>query len=132
MPTVSRIKAIHTLLHLRGLMDEKQNIIRTFSDNRTDSSRAITDHEADELITYLQKLDKKSEEDDKMRKKILSMAHEMSWRIAGTGRIDMARVDLWCITYGKFHRRLDQHSHNQLPELVSQFEFMYKRFLNAL
>lgn len=132
MSTARQKSAIFTLLGRHGLMDEKENIIATFTDGRTTSTKEMTDREAREMIQYLMKHNPRAGAEDKMRKKVLSMAHEMGWRVVGTEKISMARVNQWCITYGYLHKPLDQYSYDELPKLISQFESVYAKFLKGL
>lgn len=79
----------------------------------------VSYQEAHALIVKLQG---NQDPSDLMRKKIISMAKTMRWLVEGTEKADMARIDAWCIKYGKFHKALNNHSHKELTELVSQFQ----------
>ena len=132
--TGPQLKTIHVLLHKAGMSDkdDKQNAILHFTANRTPSSKAMYKEEARALIEHLKAIDNTAVVDDKMRKKILSMAHEMDWRKAGTVKIDMDRVNNWCVKYGYLHKKLDAYTHKELPKLLTQFEGVYKDFINKL
>ena len=93
---------------------------------------------------------------DVKRKKLLHYCHLMSWyegqimevtgQIRSVGdiarqaglmpgprrKLDMARVDSWCCTYGKYKKRLMEHSADELSVLITQMERVYKDFLKAV
>lgn len=79
----------------------------------------ITYQDAHNLIIQLQG---SSDPADLMRKKIISMARTMRWYVAGTEKADIDRIDNWCIKYGQFHKRLNDHTHDELTKLVTQFQ----------
>jgi hypothetical protein len=140
MASQEQVKAIYTLLGKFGLRDEKESIVRSFTANRTDSTRAMKDKEAAALIGHLKSMDVVDTRSDKMRKKILSMAHEMGWSSSAKAtedkqakrKIDMEHVNNWCKSHGYLHKPLDDYTYNELPRLVSQFEQVYKDYLKKL
>jgi hypothetical protein len=99
--------------------------------------------EAQALIAHLKSLDPRAKATDRMRNKILSMAHEMGWNLTPgpspqerggmqKPKIDMAHVNAWCTRHGYLHKPLDDYTHSELPKLVSQFEEVYKSYLKAV
>jgi hypothetical protein len=132
MSNQAQVKAIYSLLGQHGLRDEKENIVSAFTGGKTNSVRAMSFEEAKALISHLKTLDPSDKASDKMRNKIISMAHEMSWRIEGTDRIDMKHLNGWCIAHSYLKKKLDDYKHNELPKLVSQFEEVYKSYLKNL
>lgn len=145
MASQEQVKAIYTLLGKFNLRDEKESIVRSFTANRTDSTRAMKDNEAAALIGHLKSMDVVDTRSEKMRKKILSMAHEMGWEKEvessklkvesskfGKRAIDMEHVNNWCKSRGYLHKPLDDYTYNELPRLVSQFEQVYKDYLKKL
>lgn len=127
--TYSQIAAIHTLLAKQSLKDEKRSIVKSFTAGRTDSVKEMKNEEAAALIGHLKSLDPEEKSADKMRNKILSMAHEMGWRKPGTDRIDMGHVNGWMRAKSYLKKDLDDYRYNELPKLVSQFEEVYKSFI---
>lgn len=127
----NRNKQLHALLSQTGLMEHKEGLVLCFTCNRTTHSREMTEIEANELIGYLRQQPDRAE---KMRKKILSMAHEMGWHQLKNGRyvIDMSRVDGWMIKFSYLHKSLNSYKYKELPTLVTQFELVYKSFLNKV
>lgn len=135
--TPNQLKAIHALLNAAGLKDEKESIVDSFSGGRTVHVGELSKGEAMALIGHLKSLDSTAQRADKMRNKILSMAHEMGWEkevdnrqlAKGKKPIDMQRVNNWCVKYGYLHKRLDAYNYNELPRLVTQMEGVYKDHL---
>ena len=66
-----------------------------------------------------------------MKRKILSMAHELRWETP-EGKVDIARLDAWCVKYTPTHCEFNAISIEDLPTVVSIYEKMYKRFLKQL
>jgi hypothetical protein len=139
-----QIKAISTLLGKHNLVDQKDSIIGSFTNGRTTSRKDMTKAEAAALIGHLKSLDPTDRRSDKMRNKILSMAHEMGWNLTPIpatspltplqgervkSKVDMAHVNNWCVKSGYLHKPLDEYTYNELPRLVSQFEEVYKSYL---
>lgn len=133
--TSSQNRTIHMLLTQTGLATQKANIVFGATGGRSDSSRDLSDAEVRDLISYLRSLpNREADKADKMRKKILSMAHEMGWHILTHGKyhIDMIRVNAWMQKFSYLHKPLDFYKYNELPRLVTQFEAVYKTFLNKV
>ncbi len=132
--TPKQLKVIQTLLRQNNIVTEehKRPLIASFTDGRTDSSRAMEIKEAEKLISHLVNLSPVEKSADKMRKKLLSMAHEVGWKIQGTDKISMKDVNAWCIKYGHKHKKLDDYKYEELPALITQFETMYKQYLSKV
>lgn len=133
MSTETRTKnmrALHAQLNALRMMDDKVAILKTITDNRTGSARELTDAELQKAVDHLSQYRPKPKPGDKMRKAIISMAHEMGWRVAG--KADMQRINNWCVASGKFHKRLNDHSLTELTALVSQFKIVYEKHLKTL
>lgn len=132
LSTYSQIAAIHTLLSKQGLKDEKRDIVRSFTAGRTESVKEMRNEEAAALIGHLKSMDPEEKSADKMRNKILSMAHEMGWRKSGNERIDMDHVNGWMRSKSYLKKDLDAYRYGELPKLVSQFEEVYKSFIKKV
>lgn len=110
----------------------KEDIVSNFSNGRATSSSNLYYAEADAIIRHLG-MDKGREDPAyKMRGKILSLAHQLDWHVAGTQKIDFPRLNAWCVKFGYLHKRLDQYKYRELPTLVTQFEKMYNDFIKKL
>lgn len=136
-------KQIHALLNNTGLAEQKANLVFGFTQGRSDSSKDMTDAEAIDFINYLRRQPNaggSGNQTNKMRRKIISMAHEMHWYSHGPSpltpeggrKIDMLRVNGWCIHYGYLHKKLSDYTYLELPKLVTQFTEMYNDYLNKI
>lgn len=124
-----QIALIHAMLTKLKLTGQKANLVLGFTGGRTESSREMSRAEATEFIKYLKSQDPDEQACDRMRKKIISMAKQCGYCQPGTDKADMARIDDWCRKYGKYHRPLNSHSKDELTQLVTQFENVYKSYL---
>jgi len=145
---------IHTLLGRYGKVrgetvssEEKAVLVGRFTSGRATSTTAMLRAEADRMIRILQSKLNNQGSENRMRRHIIAMAHEMGWeKISpvtlseeGTpgaqlraGNIDMQRINSWCIQYGKFHKPLNGHNSEELQILVSQFKRVYQSYLKAI
>lgn len=131
-------KMLHGLLNKTGLMADKANIINGITKGRTESSKELSFDEARLMITWLKtqaspRPSPKGEGDaaNRMRRKIISMAHEMGWHnlVNGKWQIDMRSLNNWCLQHSYLKKELNKYATTELPKLVSQFEQVYKSFL---
>lgn len=128
--TAQQNSIIHALFHTTGLMGQKKNIVGGISFGRTESTKELTLDEVNMLIRYLQDIQGNAEKANKMRRKIISMAHQLHWYLPGTQKVDMKRIDNWCIQYGYLHKKLNDHNEKELIKLVSQFANVFADFLD--
>lgn len=134
-------KKMHTLLAQANLMDEKRTLVQSFTEYRTEHSSEMTDAEAMLMIDYLRR---QPDPAQKMRRKIISMAHEMGWHSLITGPsnqeeggrakwvIDMKRLNAWMVKYSYLHKELNAYRYKELPKLITQFESLYQSFLKKV
>ncbi|MAX23412.1 MAG: hypothetical protein CMJ19_02815 [Phycisphaeraceae bacterium] len=81
----------------------------------------ITSQEANQQIKeYRKALNWEDDPTEKMRLKIISMARTIGWEAAQ--RADMDRINNWCEKYGQYKKPLNDHTYNELTNLVSQFQ----------
>lgn len=136
--TKQQVKAINAFLATRGLMEMKKQIISNFTNDRTDRSSLLTKDEARALLLYLNDYAPL----ERMIKKIVAMAHEIHW-IKKTTIVDPKNgvveerdykaLDEWILKYGYLHKPLFQYTYQELPKLLTQFEYgPYKHFLERL
>ncbi len=127
----AQLKRLHVLLGQTKLMDQKPSLVSSFSNGRTESSRELTDVEAEDLINWLDAQQRINDPGDRQRKLIIHYAHQMGYE-REPGKIDMDRVNAWCIKFGQYHKPLNDHTLKELPYLVTQFEQVYKSFLKGI
>jgi hypothetical protein len=140
--TPEQLKCVQTLLSKQGADKEQREwIVSVWTNHRTTSVCNLGKFEASKLIGHLKSQQPLHQASEKMRRKILSMAHEMGWEMPGTrsvvnnqvrARVDMKHVNDWCLKYGYLHKKLDAYTYEELPKLVSQFEGLYKQHLNKV
>ncbi|TZF81802.1 hypothetical protein FW774_17245 [Pedobacter sp. BS3] len=128
----------YLLNRLKVDSETKEELIYTYSDGRTTHISQLTGTEAAAVIQMLVNGAKLPETAaSRMRRKILSLAHELGWKTteknaAGKYKVDIKRVNNWCKQYGYLHKPLDEYTADELPRLVTQFENMYRKHLNAM
>ena len=133
-PKFKRMMALFTKTGKQGF---RHSYIWRVSGGRTESSKQLYEREIDVLIAELQEDFKSSDRADVMRKKLISMAREIGYEIQhplNTGQriADMERINNWCISHGKFNKKLNQHNWEELQMLISQFHAYYLKYLNSL
>jgi hypothetical protein len=145
MATAKQKQQLYGLLAKLGWKDLKESLVSSYTDGRTQSCSEMTPNEIKALLTYLigEFANKKGkvvlaasqvsenahkEKADKMRKKIIAMAHKLFWKTP-QGKADMQRIDNWCINHSSLKKKLMEHTIHELPALVSQFELMYLYYL---
>lgn len=131
--TPSQIGMVRTLLVKAGVMDYKADLALSYSNGRTESLKAMTHDETVELVKYLNDMLGLTENPAaRMRRKILSIAHELHWELPGTNRIDMERVDKWCIAHTGAKKPLDGLSISELNKAVTGITIYYRQFLKGI
>lgn len=116
---------------------DREEIIAAFTDGRTTSLKELTDAELNKLVNILNSQNniyRSKNAGHKMRRKIISMAHEMGWHnlINGKWVADMRSINTWCLQKSYLKKELNKYTYNELPKLVSQFENVYKSFLKKV
>lgn len=124
---------LHGLLTQAGLNEQKAALVSSYTQGRSESSKDLTNEEAKQMIGYLANVaNVNGEAAQKMRRKIISMAHEMHWHLIGTQKIDMDRLNGWCANFGFGKKVLNKYTYMELPKLVTQFTAIYKHYLSNL
>lgn len=128
-------KRLFKVLSTKGLSgeEERHTLILAFTDGRTHSTSKLSDYEAEQLIRLLE--DPQYEASNKMRRKVISRAYEMRWGNPNNrdGRAETMRcIDQWCLNKSYLKKPLNQYEYDELPKLLSQFEEVYKWFLNNI
>lgn len=97
-------------------------MVASFSHGRATSSKDLYTAEAAAMITHLKAQDPDEISAERQRRKIISLAHEAGYRVPGTKKVDMKRLDEWCKKYGHGHKSLNNYTLKELPALVTQFQ----------
>lgn len=126
-------RELHVLLSKCGIdKDTKRDMILGMTNMRSTSSADLTTDECQALINALRVKSGlkpepvKNDAADKMRKKILSICHEMHWTV--DGKVDWKRLNTWLKQYGMYHKGLNKLTLAELPAQVTQFEQLLKSF----
>ena len=122
---------LNGLLSATGLVTQKEALVLSATKGRSGSRRDLTDFEARGLINYLQEeKNKMPDAANKMRRKIISLAYEMHWAKAGDWKAAVESIDKFCLSKnGMFKKQLNKHTYEELVQVVTQFESMYKKYL---
>lgn len=96
----------------------KQEIVKEFTNGRTDSLTALTDSEYREVLDWLM-IHNKIPPGDLMRKKMISIAKSMNW--GKNAKEIVPRLDGWLIKQ-KFQKQLMQLDVPQLTLMLTIFE----------
>ncbi len=127
---------MNSLLKLLNKQAYKADYVIDVTNGRSSSSKDLTDQEYETLVKILVKevepikvvYDAKA---DRMRKKVISICHELGMHVPGTTQIDMLAVNCFCRNKGMFKKSLNQHNNDELRQLVSQFELILGSYYKA-
>lgn len=125
--TEKQIKLVRVLLNREGISYMENDLCLQFSNNKTDQLLFLNYKETQALIKSLVGKSPK----DKMRGKIMSMAHEMRWELPN-GKVDIEKLDAWCIKHTPYHKSFNLLSETELPKVVGIFENVYKSYLKSI
>lgn len=124
--------AIENRLKNIGFNADRRSLITEFTEGKKNSLKSLSYREYQEFLNWIKtsfklddKEDWKNSPENKMRRKIYSLfVFKMKY--------SKERFENWCIKYGKFHKPLSKHSYEELVELTSQAELIYKSFLEEV
>ncbi len=137
-PTSAQLARLHILYKQLGIdTDAKKAMLMEYTEGRTDSSAGLRQKEADALILSLAADAAAADPCDKMRKKIISRAHRLGWVLnpaayEGKQKVDMNRLNAWCVKYGHLHKELSDYGYNDLVKLNSQMDMAYASYLKSV
>lgn len=125
----SKNKRIHGLLNQLGWMEQKMNLVRSFTNDRTASSSEMTNIEANKLMDHLQK------EVDRMlrpmRNKVIHYMCLIGYTIGENP--DLKRIDVFIKNIGSRNpnkKGLYRLSKAELRDVLNQVEQRFKKELN--
>lgn len=146
--TAKQNRHLHALIQELALSFDKADLVSQYTQGRTDHSSEMSFIEAENLISYLKvksyqaqgqlkparEVELKEKKafcpaSDKMRKKIIFLAHQLYWHNEA-GKIDLARIDNWCEKSSPHKKKLNELSRVELVDTVNAFEAMYKKYLS--
>ena len=135
--TTGRHRRLYGLFHDTGTEKFRHDLVRSFTDGRTENSAELSDLEADELIKHLEKMVTKPHgptrsgvdyQGQQMRRRILSLCYDIGWVNWNVSRskheVDWSRLNSWMLKYGYLHKPMNGYTYTELQRLVVQFEQM--------
>jgi len=134
--TASQIKKIHILLRQKGLMDQKEAMLHSFSDGVASSTKDLTYDEAKQWIAFL--MDDQAETQNK-QKAIVKAIWRLAWDmgiIYGDTEADYemnrAKLNMFCRQRGTVRKNLTEQNLVELRKTHRQFEAMYTKHKNKV
>jgi len=143
--STQQIIKFNALLRNLGMdQDEKRLTIWNFTNHRSDRTNDMHFEEAKQMISHLAQLagEKPSEaqersakrlKEDKMRKKVISIAYQLGWT-RPNGKCDYARIDAFIKSHPVSKRpnisALQDYNYEELIKLINQFESILNKHLN--
>lgn len=124
--TKAQLKMIHVLLNELSIMDRKPDLVYSFSNGRTESSRELSLQEAKEIIEFL----KNAEENKRLINRIWHIAYELKIIVSGDKNemsMNAAKLDAFCKQRGSVKKSIREQSINELKKTIKQFEAMLQK-----
>ena len=134
--TTAQIKKIHVLLRQKGLVDQKEALLYSFSDGNATSTKNLTCEEARRLIAFL--MDDQAEIQNKQKalvKAIWRLAWDMGVIFGETNddyEMNKAKLNMFCRQRGTVKKNLTEQNLVELRKTHRQFEAMYAKHKNKV
>jgi hypothetical protein len=123
--TKDQLSKLHVLLNQLGLMADKKEIVRHYSNGRTESSKELTIAEAGALIGALAGNDG----NDRMRRKIFALAYDAGIIYGDTPedkKMNAVKLNQFLLKSGTVKKELNKLQYNELVKTVTQFTQIVK------
>lgn len=124
--TPAQLKCLNTLVSKQGIIkDDKEALVQAFSRGRVSSSKDLLFGEAATMIKHLKDFDP----NEKMRKKIFSLAYEAKIIYDDSPedkKINPAKIDMFLLKTGTVKKKLMAMSKQELVKVVTQFQQIVK------
>ncbi len=123
--TPQQLTKIHVLLNQFGLIADKPEIIKEFTNGRETSSKKLTFDEAKGLLAYLSQADPL----DRMRRKVFALAYDAGLIWGDTKedkQMNIAKLNKFLLEKGTVKKELNKMNHQELSKVVSQFTMIKK------
>jgi len=137
-------RIFHGLIGKLGFdSEQKEELVYSYTLGRTAESKMMYYIEMQQLINALtsrvksgdNKVEGTNDACDKMRKKILSLCYEMQWTIFDTSKkrtvVDYVRLNEFLLKSGAVKKLLNELKYDELQKVVSQFELMNLKRIQA-
>lgn len=123
--TKAQLTKLHVLFNQFGIINDKQYIVKEFTNGRETSSRQLTFDEAKSILTYLSKHDPL----DMMRRKIFALAYDAKIIYGATKedkQMNIAKLNMFLREKGTVKKELNKMSKDELVKTISQFSMIIK------
>lgn len=118
-----------------GFQVDRSDLIDEYTNGNKNSLRDLSEWEYKEFIKWLnpilqnlqtlKKKDWQNSPENRMRRKIIALfVHRMDYTLED--------LDYWCEKFGKFKKKLNDHSLEELSQLVTQAEKVYESFIKSV
>lgn len=135
--TKEQSQRLYAIFARLGIDQEaKEDMVYKHTNGRTNKTSAMTYLECDSMIKTLNEVGQNKRQvmaspppsgpAQRMRRKILSICHELGWEKPG-GAIDWKILDDFMINRSYLHKLLNDYTEAELPKLVTQFEDILKK-----
>lgn len=140
--TAKQVKYIQTMIGKLGLREEKATLVHEISGGKASHVNELSFSEASQLIVHLKKSSQsfkpkikphpnppqREGKSQKMFNSIIRMGHQLGWKLE-SGKIDMSKINAWCMSHGYLHKPMNDYTHAELPRLVQQFTMMFEEYI---
>jgi len=129
--STAQIKKIHVLLNQKGLIGQKETMVNSVSEGRTQSTKELTFNEARELIIFLSEKGDESENRRKIFEAVWGIAWKMGIIYGDTEedyQMNRAKLNLFCRQRGSVKKNIPEMNLFELKKIHRQFEAMYKKY----
>lgn len=139
LATPKQLQCIHSTLHRKGLLQHKREMVSSFTNNRTESSKEMTIEEASDFLKMLFDYQPDQDKRQKMVNSIIAMAREMGvitrqQVVTDNGlewKSDYSKFDEWLLTKSCVKKKnLNGCTYEELPTLVTQYKAIYTSWLH--
>lgn len=122
LATGELVDRIVGLLRRTNTMPQKTALVHSHSGGRHTHVKEMVFADARLLELNLLELDGQM---NKMRRRLIAMAHQIGWKIAGENKADIERLDRWCTTYAA--ASLNKMTKDELSKAITAFEQMFRK-----
>lgn len=126
--------AIEKEMKATGWHGERAELISSFTKGKKRSLKELTAVEYNQFIGSLKKMNsRESETKEDWQNSPENLMRRKLWNLfVKQMNFTPDRFQNWIVQYGKFHKPLNSHTHNELAQLLTQAELVYKSYINEI
>ena len=132
-------RKIYSVYKDKGLTEERRNIVYNFTNGKTDNSSELSTNEIIQLIKSLENFvgneNKPQKRVSKTINKLFALCYDYGWKNFDVEKdkfvVDVEALNNWLLKYGKYHKKLNDHSPYELGIVTSQFEKVVNNLLKS-